>query len=790
MSINFSIKYRPAKVAFLVRKGHIEDLVTATGINSLLWGGIHNPIIPVAPKGEDNSLADYLVGVFLPDTFYKIAESEEIKEFIDKFPFLRDRGHYADQIFHQEWHTKKNEIAYLDVLNIIEKLWQEDFKHKRKNYRSNCVLVKWDEADPLNAVFALNFGFFPKSYNLKDDFEDAFVRGLRSKIIEIKNGEKIKDSFALSVPPIGLTSMDLKGYGGGQRGGYGVFFGKKDSFDDLVHFWNLRASGKTFMFCPIDEIERFRPFITKYFKFLDGIPNSHPEIQDWIGVHHSLPNDEIQKILETFPTKKAKALGTFSPDIPAIAWGLNPAYHCFEWQRGYGTVEKQFDRYQVSLSLPEKKFLDGATDRRHVDQQILAVNIDAYGDFGYSDHTLKIPCLPGLNEFYSREIVFDPWKLRVEREGFALLINVHDESETLYPLPHQKLIEKILEYSEIKAQTGQPGRLASKIVTGMREYTPLEACRVFKITGVRKFLKDLPADTFIKWNDALRIIWDEERFKRFQTLFLESRESKNLNPRDAFNFLIKKNILRPKVRWLEKILRKRKEYRCEGCGLASNVLLSDFENDKWPCPFCFEEQNLRPLIVQSFRDSPGIWNFQKAGLFAKNNNQEGAIPVILSLLAFSRVFNHGEFLYSMALNLKVGNRAFETDFVVFQHSRGDEFEIGIGEAKDEGGEIDQNDIDNLKVARDKLVAKGFSCYLIFAKTADTFTEAELGLFRTLETENIPFILLANAELEPYQPYWENPRFKELPYQYALRMSEMAVNSRFLYLNSVQGRRVS
>jgi hypothetical protein len=94
----------------------------------------------------------------------------------------------------------------------------------------------------------------------------------------------------------------------------------------------------------------------------------------------------------------------------------------------------------------------------------------------------------------------------------------------------------------------------------------------------------------------------------------------------------------------------------------------------------------------------------------------------------------------------------------------------------------------LKVARDKLVAKGFSCYLIFAKTADTFTEVELGLFRALETEHVPFILLSNAELEPYQPYWENPRFKEMPYQYALRMSEMSINSRFLYLNSVQGRR--
>ncbi|MBU6214487.1 hypothetical protein KGM48_01435 [Patescibacteria group bacterium] len=787
MAVGFSIKYRPTKVAFLVRKGHVEDLVAAAGINTLLWGGMYNPIIPIAPKGEDNSIALGLLNAFLPDTLYNVVESEEIKEFASKFTFLRDPGHYADRIFHEEWFSKKNELSYLDSLNIVEKLWHSEFKNKRKNYRSNCCLVKWDETDPLNAVFSLNFGYFPKNFNLKDDFEDAFVRGLRSKKTELKSGANLKDFVSTSVSPLSLTNHELKGYGGPRQDGYGVYFGKKDSFEDLVNFWNLRASGRMLLFCPIDEIARFSNTLKKYLKFLDSIPSARPELTEWIAVYHSTTDDQIKKVLEAFPTKKGISFGKFDADVVDVSWGLRPAYQCFEWQRAYGHVERQFDRYQVNLPLPEKKFLNGATERRRIDQQILSVNISAHGDFGFPDHTLKIPCLPKLNEFYSREIIFDPWKLRVEREGFSLVINVNDENETLYPIPHQKLLERILEYSDIKTESNQAGRLASKIITGMREYMPLEACRVFKITGVRKLLKGLPSDSQIKWNDALRIIWDTERFKQFQSLFLESRDSKNLNPRDAFNFLVKKNILRPKLRWLEKILRRSKEYRCTECGLAATVPFTDFENDKWQCPYCDEIQNLRPLIVQSFRDQPKIWNFEKTGLFAKNNNQEGAIPVILTLLTFGRVFNHGEFFYSTALNMKVGGKSFESDFVVFQHSRGDSFEVGIGEAKDEGGEIDQNDIDNLKLAREKLVAKGFSCYLIFAKTADGFTQAELDRFRTLESEHVPFILFSNSELEPYQPYWENPRFKEMPYQYALRMSEMSINSRFLYLGSVQGR---
>ena len=43
-----TLSYRPVRIGFLVREGHIEDIVEAAGINTLLWGGIYNPIIPVS----------------------------------------------------------------------------------------------------------------------------------------------------------------------------------------------------------------------------------------------------------------------------------------------------------------------------------------------------------------------------------------------------------------------------------------------------------------------------------------------------------------------------------------------------------------------------------------------------------------------------------------------------------------------------------------------------------------------------------------------------------------------
>ena len=62
---SLSIKYRPIKIGFLIRDGSIDDLVKAAEINTLLWGGIYNPIIPVSKSNKDFS--NQLLSLFSVD---------------------------------------------------------------------------------------------------------------------------------------------------------------------------------------------------------------------------------------------------------------------------------------------------------------------------------------------------------------------------------------------------------------------------------------------------------------------------------------------------------------------------------------------------------------------------------------------------------------------------------------------------------------------------------------------------------------------------------------------------
>ena len=71
-TINLSVNYRPVKIGFLVEYGDIDSLVRTAGMNNLLWGGIHNPIIPVL---EDTTFAEKIIKLFSVDVLCPISHT-------------------------------------------------------------------------------------------------------------------------------------------------------------------------------------------------------------------------------------------------------------------------------------------------------------------------------------------------------------------------------------------------------------------------------------------------------------------------------------------------------------------------------------------------------------------------------------------------------------------------------------------------------------------------------------------------------------------------------------------
>jgi len=773
---SLSIKYRPLKIGFLIRDGSIDDLVKAAETNTLLWGGIYNPIIPVSKSNKDFS--NQLLNLFSVDVLFAVSNTEEINQIIKTNPFLKDPSHYAENIFYEDWHTKKNIIAYLDSINIFEYYWEKEFKNKPVPFKSNCALVKWENADFCSNLFSITFGQFPTHYNLKDDFQSAFLRGLKSEEIIIPNEAAIQSDLIKTITPIKATSLGLSGYGGTWRGD-GLYIGSESDFTDLLYFWNLRAAGLRLDFLSKGQLNRFDGAIKTIIKQLDGVPNKNPNIEDWITIYSQGDHEEIKEITKSLQGKK-RFMYSHCDELIWNGLNIKPSDFYFKWQQVLANVEKKYEGYTITSSLPEKSFLNSERSR-NTDSQSLAVSISPNGEFSYPFHTLRPPFIQDLNEFYSREISFDPWRVRSEKDGIAAIQKVYDQSLMLSPLSHQKIIEKIFEHAGYKASISQPGLLAKQIIEGMREDNPLEACRIFKITGVRKLIASplTAKKKRIKRSDATRIIW-ESNFSKFESLYIESRDSKKLSTSNVFNFLIKKRIFAPKLRLIHKLLRTKSTFKCRNCGLKEKINVLVYEAD-WICPNCFHKHFMPNYILEDFQNNSNkYWRFERSGLFSKENNQEGAIPVIISLLTFARILDTNKFLYSTSLKLK-SSKPCEIDFCILQYGRGENIQIGIAECKSEGQQITQQNINNMKAVQDEMKKIKIDCFLIFSKTVDNYNSSELQLFNSLKEENRKFIILSNKELEPYHPYWELNETENLPEKYALDMSGMCRNSQYIYL---------
>ncbi len=164
----------------------------------------------------------------------------------------------------------------------------------------------------------------------------------------------------------------------------------------------------------------------------------------------------LKKQLKHFKTNKEKVYSR----IDKITWnGLNviPSDYHLDYAQVLGNVDYRKDSYTVSIALPEKSVIN---DNNDLPSQNMVVNVNPITEFEYPEFTLKLPFIPELNEFFSRQLLFDPWKLRIQKEGIGLIQEVSNNVINLYPIPNLKLIKKIFDYVAIQARISQAGRIA------------------------------------------------------------------------------------------------------------------------------------------------------------------------------------------------------------------------------------------------------------------------------------------------------------------------------------------
>jgi hypothetical protein len=723
-SLSLRVRYRPVRIGWCVQSQHIDQLESAFRLTQALAGGRFNPIIPV----DVPELAEYLIDRFRVDLLFPVADTEPITPFVKAHDYL----HWPDfdrVLFHEESQHVPPSCAFVDVYHAARRL-RDARVRKRK-----LLLPAWEDDDPLAMAFLAMVGHYSAPSSGVPDYEAMLEQILGTERLVLRRTDPVPPEIRTRLTPSRLTTVGLDADEPGPDNG--VYVGDADNFDDLVNFWNIRAAGAGIVFYDLRYAPRLTDLLDAHRRWLASTP-ARPWPRD--GAISIYRREQLRDtpVSEEFGSVLLHSIGP-------ISWnGLNikPALRFWNDQPVLGSVDESERRPVLTFALPEKPVYD----HPQLSQQHLAVSIRGSDPWTIrGSATFFPPYVPELNEYYGRELYSHYARVRAEPQSIwrsvSLLTNTSDADVTLHALPAVEIATRLLGRFGIVATTSRAGQITSRLIAQMGG---LQGCRVFKIEGVRTLIGNHAPDQSFTRSGAVMTIRDVDpatnkpRFEAFEDLFITPRATGKLTPHDTLDFLLERGVFRVGL-----------ELTCTHCELPFWVSLDDAKS-RAQCDYCGETFG----ITRQLKDRD--WAYRRSGLFGRNDNQQGGIPVAVTLQTLETALLMNKLLYTTSLELKPDGAPItkcETDFVVFANGHSYEMphqpQVVIGECKAAGGTITRGDAEHLAKVADALPSRRLDVFILFAKTG-TFSEDEIGacgLAQHMWRQRV--IVLDKDELEPY-----------------------------------------
>lgn len=763
-TLALTIRYRPIRIGWCIRSGDVAGLREAVTLSYTMWGGRYNPIIPV----DDPDHARALVRLFRVDVLWPLSGDDVVNKFIEGFPYL------PNPFFHKELFVKSGHgdrhATIADIYHPIRRCHEEHFKNN-PNPRITVSIHQWAANDPLADMFLLTLGALPGPDKTGTDYLALLKDQLKAKVVEIAAGAPIPRPSGEAWTISGFSRAYVERHYSVQNfwGRPGLYIGSASDFDDLVTFWNLRATDTYLMFYDPGHAARLDADRDEWLETLRARPKGRFESDNAIAIW---TKGQAQQ-----PDVTGLGSGLMLCTARDGVWnGLNvkAPYMYFSEGSTLGTLgQSSSELPRVSFQLPKKPFSD---DVRLFDQH-LAVSIDpGIGLFGNERATLHTPYVPELNEYYGRQYFFEWDKVRAEPESVGIITNAGRSDLSITGLDVSELISRIFSVAGITAKQSQPGLIAARMIQQMGG---IQGCRPFKIPGVRTLIEEhRPYEPFtrpcaIQAIRGVDPVTQQPSFAPFEDIFIEPRPfGSKLKPDAVFEYFLKRGLLRSGL-----------EPRCPSCQLEFWLSIDDLRTEV-ACEYCGHRFNLTLSLK-----ARGDWRFRRSGLLGRDNNQEGAIPVALTMLQLHTAFHSREALLTTATKLRSESAQpidCETDFIAVVRPLIDEpIDIAIGECKTRQ-EITEKDVSNLKGVADTFPRDRFNVYIVFSKLGP-FTPEELTRIRAVnEKHRKRAILFTPRELEPYRLYDRTSKDFKID-RYAITFQDMAnVTEQVFFAESAAG----
>lgn len=726
-SISLRVCYRPVRIGWCIESNERRQLHEALRLTHAFAGGRFNPLIPV----DVPEVAEDLIDSFRVDILFPVTATERTEGFVAAHNHLLWPD-FGRALFYDQWRHMPSRAAFVDVYHAARRL------REQRVPRRKLLLLSCDEDDPLASVILATAGRYPAPSTRVPDYEDILARLIGIERVTLGRDEPVPPKVHTRVTPTRLTTIDL--VSDEPVPDHGVYLGEAQSIEDVMHFWNIRAAGSSLVFFDPAQASRLGPLLDAHKRWLASI-STPPWHEDGAVTVYTRDFHETRDL-------SAVAERVIRQSVERLIWnGLNirPTIQHWKVQSVLGSVDESSRPPSVTFALPEKPVYDVP----ELSEQHLAVSVRGSDPWGRTrDATFFPPYVPELNEYYGRELYFNYACVRAEPasvwRSVAMIVHISESHLTLHALPTSELAAKLFDRFGMVVEPSQAGLVTTRLIAQMGG---VQGCRAFKIEGVRKLISTYPPDRSFTRSDANRTIGNADptghpRFEPFEDLFIEPRSSRRkLKPEDVLRFLLRRGVFRVGL-----------ELKCTHCGLPFWQALDDVKT-KVECVYCGTLFG----VTDQLRDRD--WAYRRSGLFGRDDNQHGGIPVAVTLQQLDTALHSDPMLFTTSLEIAPGtapiNRC-ETDFVVITTGTSHEFphqpQVVIGECKAAGGIITVADAENLAKVADAFPARRLNVFVLFAKTG-TFSDDEIAACARAQSKWYSrVIVLSKDELEPYDLY--------------------------------------
>ncbi|TFE67174.1 hypothetical protein A7Q09_01575 [Methylacidiphilum sp. Yel] len=745
-TIHVRQRLRPSRYAFIVGQEDLNGALQAVSLNTILWGGIYNPILPLRPEEE----RDGLLKAFDPDFLVNLTGTDLPPELADQY-----RWHIVgpEDVVETDDITGRRRLGFgFNILPIIQNIHEREVRFVAGPTRAVVVQPERARNWPEFVAFVCgSFGWLPA---IDIDFERAFKDGLRAEEAQLPN---------LTPPPGGYLPLDLTGYGlqlldrPANFSSHIIYIGDHRSFTDLVEFWNIRATGRIVVFVPIVAYQNFEHSIRAV--ATEGRYRIYQQIENHADLQKG-PCVSEARFKEACDWVNTLGLGPLAMRCWRPRFGLQIEHYLGDIDVAEISAKEgeEISILQDGQMTPVKAVSPPYLEDRAPCQEFSwSVEVRIIGGYTQPEYMFSFPKEPEVEAVAQHAVIGASSRARLGCRGLVVHQGMPWSTIALSPVRTAEVFQALFRQAGLRAEPSEPGRYAEQIIKkmGSLHYD----CRIFKICGVRKILDHLGSrDNKLTKGNMNDIVMKKEpdeydqinwRKELYEDLTLSYRQNRQLDFGLIFDVLLEKRVIRPGA-----------TFECRSCFKKDWYHVSEFA-EEYTCRFCFTRQ---PVKFGSSLE----WQYKADGLFQIPDSAQGSVGVILSLWRFEEfVHRQGRYVISQKLIAEDTGKEYEIDYAYLGFNTS--YELVLGEV----GRF--NDFTNKEVTKIAEIADRFrrKPYIAFSTLKDSYSDEEKRRIRTLVDRGYRVIALTREELDPY---FLHKRFRELARPHPVSLDDLSKNT--------------